>query len=206
VRLRRGALLVLFELALATSWLGVGAAAAAAPDAGALAHCASISGADERLACYDSLARPKPSPAPAAHSASVSGKTSSQAAAPPAAAPQSAGGASTAPAAAAAGAAAPAVATAGASATADPAKSFGLTKHPAPSDPGPEQIHARVTRIDSSRAGKLRVSLDNGQAWSFDAGDALIRVGDAITIKHGVLGSFLLTTAAHHTYKAERLQ
>jgi hypothetical protein len=186
VSLRRRALLITFALALVGLRLPAGAAAAAAPDAGALARCASIAGADERLACYDSLARPKPGPAPAAHS---------QAAAATAAPPKSAAAATAAPA-----------ATAAASTAADPAKSFGLTKHPVPSDPGPDQIHAKVTRIDMNRPGKVRVSLDNGQAWSFDAGDTLIQVGDAITIKHGVLGSFLLTTAAHHTYKAERLQ
>jgi hypothetical protein len=50
------------------------------------------------------------------------------------------------------------------------------------------------------------VSLDNGQVWTFNASDALIYVGDVVTIKRGALGSFLLTTAAHHTYKAQRSQ
>jgi len=52
----------------------------------------------------------------------------------------------------------------------------------------------------------VRVSLDNGEVWTFNGPEALIRVGDAITIKRGVLGSFLLTTPAHHTYKAQRSQ
>jgi hypothetical protein len=52
----------------------------------------------------------------------------------------------------------------------------------------------------------VRLSLDNGQVWTFNAPEALIRVGDTITIKRGALGSFLLTTPAHHTYKAQRSQ
>jgi hypothetical protein len=184
-----------------------------APDAGALAHCAAISTADERLACYDSLARPtpKPSPPPAATAASPSAKASPKAPAAGAAAPAT-GGAATgaqaaaataAPAGAAAGAAATTAGTA-AGGTADP-KSFGLTKHTAPSDAGPDHIQARVIQVDTNRLNHVRVSLDNGQAWTFTATDAVVRVGDPITIKRGVLGSYLLTTA-HHTYKAERLQ
>jgi len=86
------------------------------------------------------------------------------------------------------------------------AKSFGLMKHVVPSDPRPDHIQAKVTRVDTSRLGSIRLSLDNGQVWTFDATDALIHAGDPITIKRGALGSFLLTTPAHHTYKAERLQ
>jgi VCBS repeat-containing protein len=52
----------------------------------------------------------------------------------------------------------------------------------------------------------VRLSLDNGQVWTFNASDALIYVGDAVTIKRGALGSFLLTTQGHRTYKAERSQ
>lgn len=214
--LRRRALLI--SLALAALRLPVSSAVAAAPDPGALAHCASIASADERLACYDSLARPKPSPAAPAPSASANGKTSPQAAATPAAPARSAGAATAAPAAAAAGTAATAkgtaaasvgtATTAGTAATAGSteAKSFGLTKHAAPSDPGPDHIQAKVTRVDTTRLGHVRLSLDNGQAWTFSATDVLIHAGDAITIKRGVLGSFLLTTPAHHTYRAERLQ
>jgi hypothetical protein len=192
-------LLATLPLALAALRPLTDTAAPAAPDAGALAHCASISAADERLACYDSLARPKSSPAAAASSASTSGKASPHAAAASGAPATSTGAATAAPPAAAAG-------TAAASPAADPAKSFGLTKHTAPSDPGPDHIRAKVTRVDTNRLGNVRVSLDNGEAWTFNAPEALIRVGDAITIKRGVLGSFLLTTPAHHTYKAQRSQ
>jgi len=195
---RRRALLATLPLALATLRLPPGAAAATAPDPGALAHCAAIIGADERLACYDSLARPKPKPAAAANSAPASDKAS----------PRTATAASATPTTAAATAAPTAAATSAtaAGAAADPAKSFGLTKHTAPSEEGPNHIQAQVTKVDTDRLGKVRVSLDNGQAWTFNAPEALIRVGDAVTIRRGALGSFLLTTPAHHTYKAQRSQ
>jgi len=195
---RRRALLATLPLALATLRLPPGAAAATAPDPGALAHCAAIIGADERLACYDSLARPKPKPAAAANSAPASDKAS----------PRTATAASATPTTAAATAAPTAAATSAtaAGAAADPAKSFGLTKHTAPSEEGPNHIQAQVTKVDTDRLGKVRVSLDNGQAWTFNGPEALIRVGDAVTIRRGALGSFLLTTPAHHTYKAQRSQ
>ena len=196
---RQWAFLVNLPLALIALRPLTGVAAPAAPDAGALAHCASISAADERLACYDDLVRPKPSPATAASSAYTGGKASPRAAAASGTPATTTGAATAAPSAAAAG-------TAAASPAADPAKSFGLTTHTAPSDPGPDHIRAKVTRVDTNRLGNVRVSLDNGEVWTFNGPEALIRVGDAITIKRGVLGSFLLTTPAHHTYKAQRSQ
>jgi hypothetical protein len=172
-----------------------------------LAHCAAITAADERLACYDSLARPKPRPAAAASSTPASGKASPHAATAPPAVPTTAA-AKAAPAAAAAGAAAAGTAAAGATAAgATSDKSFGLTKHAVPSaEEGPDHIQAQVTRIDTDRLGNVRLSLDNGQVWTFNAPDTLIRVGDAVTIKRGALGSFLLRTPEHHTYKVQRSQ
>ena len=194
----RFAVIAATTLALGGLWLGSGGAAAPAVDPGAFAHCASITAADERLACYDSLARPKPSAPSAANAAPAAGKVSAHSATAPGATSTSAAAATAAPAAAAAGTAA---------ATADPAaKSFGLMKHTAPSEQGPDRIQAQATRVDTDRLGNVRLTLDNGQVWTFNAPDALIRVGDAVTIKRGALGSFLLTTPAHHTYKAQRSQ
>jgi hypothetical protein len=200
VSLRRRALLATFPLALAALRLPPGTAATPAADPGALSHCAAIVAADERLACYDSLARPKPSAAATANSTPASAKASPHVATAPGTKPAAAA------ATAAPVAAAPAAAATTAGPATDPAKSFGLTKHPAPTEEGPDHIRAQVTRVDPGRFGDVRVSLDNGQAWTFTGPDALIRVGDAVTIRRGALGSFLLTTPAHRTYKAQRSQ
>jgi hypothetical protein len=199
VRAPRSALTAATTLALGGLWPGSGGAAAPAIDPGGFAHCASITAADERLACYDSLARPKPSAPSAAHAPPAGGKVSTHSATAPGATSTSAAAATAAPVAAAAGTAA--------AATADPtAKSFGLMKHTAPSEQGPDRIQAQAARVDTDRLGNVRLTLDNGQVWTFNAPDALIRVGDPVMIKRGALGSFLLTTPAHHTYKAQRSQ
>ena len=52
----------------------------------------------------------------------------------------------------------------------------------------------------------MRLSLDNGQAWTFDSFNPMVRKGEAVTIKRGAIGSFLLTTAEHTTYRAVRAQ
>jgi hypothetical protein len=203
VRPPQFALIAATTLALGSLWLGSGGAAAPAIDPGGFAHCASITAADERLACYDSLARPKPSAPSAANAAPAAGKVSAHSATAPGATSTSSAAATAAPVAAASVAAAAGTAAA----TADPAaKSFGLMKHTAPSEQGPDRIHSQATRVDTDRLGNVRLTLDNGQVWTFNAPDALIRVGDPVTIKRGALGSFLLTTPAHHTYKAQRSQ
>jgi hypothetical protein len=210
---QRCALIGAALLALNAVALTASEAASPAVDPGALAHCASMTVADERLACYDSLSRPKPAPA-TAPAVSPAAKASPHAAAAPAAAASAAAPAAAASAAAPAAkasAAAPAVAAAGTAAaagaaSAPDAKGFGLTKHPAPVEEGPDRIQAKVTRVDTDRLGKVHVALDNGQAWIFTAPEALLRVGEPVTIKRGVIGSFLLTTASHHTYRVERTQ
>jgi hypothetical protein len=194
------ALIAATSLTLGGLWLRSSVAATPAIDPGAFAHCASITAADERLACYDSLGRPKPASPAAATAAPTRGTATPHPATTPGAASTAA--ATAAPAAATAGAAA--AGTAASATHADAEKSFGLTKHTAPTEQGPERIDAQATRVDTDRLGNVRVSLDNGQVWIFNAPEALIRVGDTLTIKRGALGSFLLTTPEHHTYKAQR--
>jgi hypothetical protein len=215
---RRHALIRAALLALGGVPFASSASASPPVDPGALAHCASMTVADERLACYDSLSRPKSVAAPAAPAASAApastgakpppgtGKTppaTSTAAAPAAAAATAGSTAAVAPAAAAATAGS---AAAAAPAAAPDAKNFGLMRHPAPTEQGPDRIQAKVARVDTDRLGKVRVLLDNGQAWVFTAPEALLRVGEPVTIKRGAIESFLLTTASHHTYRAQRAQ
>ena len=201
---RRPVLLSLSLPALACTTLTLSEAASPPVDAGALAHCASMTSADERLACYDSLSRPKSKATPAAPAAAAAPAASSAAKAGPQAA--AAPAATTNPAAPAAAAGAAGAAATGAASAAD-SKSFGLSRHPQPAaEEGPSKIQAKVTRVDADQWGHVRVSLDNGQAWTFDSMFPAVREGEAVTIKRGVAGSFHLTTAEHHTYRAERAQ
>ena len=201
MKVLRPVLIALSPLALAGVVLPPSAAASPPVDPGALAHCASMTSADERLACYDSLSRPKSKAVPAAPAASPApASTAAKAGPQTAAAPAATANPAVPAAAAGAGGAA-----AGAASAAD-AKGFGLMRHPAPAEEGPSQIQAKVTRIDADQWGHVRVSLDNGQAWTFDSFNPMTREGEAVTIKRGALGSFLLTTAGHHTYRAERAQ
>jgi hypothetical protein len=200
-------LIALSTLAVAGAAFTASEAAPPPVDPGALAHCASMTVADERLACYDSLSRPKSNPAPVAPAAAASGASTAPA---PSTATRAGAKAAAAPAAAPT-VAAPAAATAGSAAAtgAAPAadsNSFGLTRHPPPAEEGPQRIQAKVTRVDTDRLGNVHVSLDNGQAWIFNAPEALLRVGEPVTIKRGTIGSFLLTTASHHTYRVQRTQ
>ena len=158
--------------------------AAAAVNTSDLSRCAVIAGADQRLACYDTLAR-RALPAPAA------------AAAVPAAAPSVAHPA-------AQMAAAP-VAASGAAANAAP-PNFGMSRHEQTAPTQPEAIKALVTQITTDRQYNVHVTLDNGQIWTFNASDSPLRSGDTVTIKRSALGSYLLVAADHHSWHAQRLQ
>jgi hypothetical protein len=61
---------------------------------------------------------------------------------------------------------------------------------------GSEQLTAKVTEVTTQPNGGLMLTLDNGQIWQQKTADRAIRVrvGDQITIKRGVLNSFLLTS------------
>jgi hypothetical protein len=84
-------------------------------------------------------------------------------------------------------------------------RNFGLT--PAQVNPtqpqGPEAISARITGIGGA-AGHAIVTLDNGQVWSVTDDATRLSVGDAVTIRRGALGSFLMTTGDRHAYTVHR--
>jgi hypothetical protein len=147
----------------------------------ALAHCAAIAAAGDRLACYDELA------AGHTRTATVASPSVSPAASPatsPAASPQGA----------------PTAAK----------EDFGLStaqvqKAQPVQKPQIESIKASVAGIGTSSIGRMLVQLDNGQSWELDSADPLLAVGDAVTIARGALGSFLLTTPSRRTHHARRL-
>jgi hypothetical protein len=57
-------------------------------------------------------------------------------------------------------------------------------------------LTAKITQVAAQPQGGLIVTLDNGQVWQQKTADLgmHIKVGDQVTIKHAVLGSFLLTS------------
>jgi hypothetical protein len=61
---------------------------------------------------------------------------------------------------------------------------------------GGEELTAKVTAVETLPNGGLLLTLDNGQMWQQKTADRgmRIKVGEQITIKHGVLNSFLLTS------------
>lgn len=168
-----------------------GAAAAGAAPASVesgLSHCAAISQADTRLACYDALAGRAPH-----DQASVPERSAA------------------APVATATAAATPAANTAAnAAAPVDPAaatRNFGLSAaqlHTA--DQGPQAIEAHIARIIVDQNQHGIVVLDNGQYWKLLEGEMLMDAGEAVTISRAALGSFMLTSASHHSYHVHRIR
>jgi hypothetical protein len=180
------------RLALSTAILAACAASAAlAEDPKTLAQCSDISNTAERLACYDKLA----GRAPASRAPPSSSAAAAPAAAPVSAAP--AGAAATPAPAAAAG-----------------AKDFGLSKvqkeraNGAANSPAEiKSITARVTGFREGPSGRPRILLDNGQDWEYEEdGDALLAVGDSVTIRRASLGSFLLVTPARLVHRVRRIR
>src|SRR5581483_3679830 len=148
------------------------------PDASKFARCAAIAAADERLACYDQLARstapaPKPAPSASRSPASVAGDQDSGKPASPAAR------------------AAPSPPPTPAPAPVSPARPFGLTTHVVEDAGAPSSITAVVSRIYEDRLSNESVLLDNGQLWAVNESGAPLREGDAVTIRRAALGSFL---------------
>jgi hypothetical protein len=163
--------------------LGVGLATAAAAGDAALERCAVISGAAERLACYDGLACAALSGADerlACYDALA--KKAKPAAPAPAALPRDE--------------------------RAEQANAFAAPPKPkeAPKPRGPDHLTAVVTEIKLDHSGNVFVTLDNGQLWTFRDSEALLRHGETVTIRRAALGSFLMTTSDRHTYRVQRTQ
>lgn len=153
-----------------------------------LKACGAIASDAERLACYDrEMAALTAATAPA----------SAPAAAPTAKAPAAV--AATAPAAAAASQA-----------------EFGTNpelaraqrkKEKSAEDPKPEQISARVSELQVPKTGEFVVKLDNGQVWRrIEGGPFSLEVGDAVTIRSGMLGSFWLVAADSQRTRVKRVR
>ena len=64
-----------------------------------------------------------------------------------------------------------------------------------------QEIKAIVTQVEFSRTNRFIVTLDNGQVWRQIEGDVakahFHKSGDAVTVAHGVFGSYVLTLDGH---------
>jgi hypothetical protein len=181
---RRRAIRVVLWMGLVGLTLAAAGAAAPAGSAADVARCAAITAPDERLACYDALVCAGIAAADerlACYDALAKPRPSQPQAAPADAARPEGGG--------------------------NDVKNFGVIKRRlAPKPEGPELIKALVAQVSVDRLGNVSVSLDNGQSWSFHDPDALLRSGDAVTIRRAALGSFLMTTPRRHTYRVQRMK
>ena len=71
-----------------------------------------------------------------------------------------------------------------------------------------EQLQAEITKVSSKPHGELVVTLENGQVWTeiqTNSG-ARVKAGDQVTIKAGVLGSFLLVAPNGRSTKVTRVR
>jgi hypothetical protein len=177
-------------LAIAAALAAVGTARAAGGPQEDLAACGAIADPTERLACYDRVAgRPATPAAPAA------GAPKAAPAAPQPVAPAQ-------PAAAAARAASPPAQTQGAAAVA----SFGSYQTEHPVTQVADSLSARVSAMGKTIDGRPTVTLEGGALWLLDEVDPLLAVGDPVTIKRGLFGSFLLETSTRRVHHVRRIR
>jgi hypothetical protein len=92
-------------------------------------------------------------------------------------------------------------------AAAPPKESFGLYTAEHPAAPAVEAlITAKVISIGISSSGRSTVALEGNQVWELDSADPVLANGDAVTIKRGTLGSFILTTPAGRLHRVHRVR
>jgi hypothetical protein len=167
---------------------GFAAAAGASPSDEDMARCAAVVSREARLECYDVLAHRPPDKAPTV-AAAASAPVVAHAIAP----------------AASAGAASAAAASAAAASAGDP-KNFGLTAKKQSVDLGPKSIAARISIVSSDQNGGVFIVLDSGQTWTVLDNDGRLAAGDAVTIKHAALSSYLMMTPSNHSYRVSRVK
>jgi hypothetical protein len=143
-----------------------------------LARCAAIDDANARLACYDALAGRKSQDVAQTTVTPSATATATASAAAPAAAPD------------------PAAA----------AQKFGLSnvqQHKAEEGPSAIEVHVAKALVDRNRRAYLL--LDNGQTWLVTDDEVQLDDGEAVTIRRAALGSFMLTSASHHSFHVRRI-
>jgi hypothetical protein len=96
-----------------------------------------------------------------------------------------------------------------------PNEQFGFTEKemarnsgPSAAPAAPDSVTAAIKSLDRRRDGKFVVTLDNTQVWAqseFNS-QADVQVGDAITVRRGALGSYLLVTKAGIGTRVKRVK
>jgi hypothetical protein len=81
-------------------------------------------------------------------------------------------------------------------------KQAGITAAP------PEDMTGKVAAIANQRLGKLVVTLDDGQVWAQqEVPDFTLQVGDAVTIRRGVLGAlWMVSPSGHDQVRVQRVK
>jgi hypothetical protein len=70
-----------------------------------------------------------------------------------------------------------------------------------------QAITAEVVVMGHGANGRVQLGLSNGQSWELeDAADALLAVGNPVTIRRASLGSFLMTTPKKVTHRVRRVK
>lgn len=174
------------------------------------ASCVAVNDDAARLACYDrafgrKAAGSSAAAAPTAAAAVGTAATGAAAAAPksPAVSSPTAARASPAP-------------VAPAAAPKDPVAEFGLSEaskqardpaKAAEAAAAPTSVTGKVISVRFRKYGEFVVTLDNGQVWEQNEpmSTAVVRVGDTVTVKKAVLGSYTLVTAARVATKVHRV-
>jgi hypothetical protein len=93
------------------------------------------------------------------------------------------------------------------------ASRFGAEQIPAPRSAKAEpetakSIEASVTGLQLGADSKALITLDNGQVWAqVEAERLMLKLGDRVTVKRGMLGSYILVPAGlHRSYRVTRVQ
>jgi hypothetical protein len=93
------------------------------------------------------------------------------------------------------------------SAAPPPKESFGLYNAEHPTAPAVEAlITGKVIAIGISNSGRATVTLEGNEVWELDSADPVLAKGDAVTVKRGTLGSFILTTPTGRLHRVHRLR
>jgi hypothetical protein len=195
---------------LAVLFAGLVAGASASPAWAASgsdgASCVAVNDDAARLACYDRAFGRKAAVGSAAATATGAAATGTAATGVAAAAPRSPTVASP----------TAARATPAPAAPKDPVADFGLTeaakqaKDPvkaAEAAAAPTSVTGKVISVRFRKFGEFVVTLDNGQVWEQiePMASAVVRVGDTVTVRKAVLGSYTLVTVARVATKVRRV-